>query len=50
MPSAITSIQLDGRSKRVSHYYGCGTEGSLAKLTELENKIDEVVGTQQWIK
>ncbi|HYX30979.1 MAG TPA: DUF6438 domain-containing protein, partial [Pyrinomonadaceae bacterium] len=50
MPSANTSIRLNGRTKSVAHYYGCGNEGVLAKLTALENKIDEVVGTQKWIK
>ena len=50
MPSAITSIRLKGKSKTVSHYYGCGDSGVLPKLTALENKIDEVAGTQKWIK
>lgn len=50
MPSANTSIRLDGRAKSVAHYYGCGTEGALAKLTALETRIDEVAGTQKWIK
>lgn len=50
MPSADTSIRLKGRSKSVAHYYGCGTEGALAMLTALETKIDEVAGTQKWIK
>jgi acetamidase/formamidase len=50
MPSAETSIHLNGRAKRVAHYHGCGNEGSLSKLTALEDKIDEVVGTQKWIK
>jgi acetamidase/formamidase len=50
MPSANTSIRLNGRAKSVAHYYGCGTEGALAKLTALETRIDEVAGTQKWIK
>jgi hypothetical protein len=50
MPSANTSIHLHGREKSVAHYYGCGTEGVLQKLTTLEDKIDEVAGTQKWIK
>lgn len=50
MPSAITSIRLKGKSKTVSHYYGCGNSGVLGQLTALENKIDEVAGTQKWIK
>jgi len=50
MPSADTSIRLNGKTKRVAHYYGCGSSGVLAKLTALEKKIDEVAGTQKWIK
>jgi acetamidase/formamidase len=50
MPAADTSIRLHGRTKSVAHYLGCGTEGALTKLTALENKIDEVAGTQKWIK
>jgi hypothetical protein len=50
MPSADTSIRLTGKTKSVSHYHGCGTEGVLQKLTTLEDKIDEVAGTQKWIK
>src|SRR2546421_1697651 len=40
LPSANTSIHLDGKSKRVEHYYGCGNSGALARLTALETKID----------
>jgi hypothetical protein len=50
LPSANTSIRLNGRGKSVAHYYGCGDQGALAKLTALENKIDEVAGTRKWIK
>ena len=39
-----------GKSKSVAHYYGCGNSGALGKLTALENKIDEVAGSQKWIK
>jgi hypothetical protein len=50
MPSANTSIRLKGKTKSVGHYYGCGDKGALAQLTALEKKIDEVAGTQKWIK
>jgi hypothetical protein len=50
MPSANTSIRLNGKTKVVLHYYGCGDGGKLPQLTELENKIDEVAGTRKWIK
>jgi acetamidase/formamidase len=50
LPSANTSIKLKGKMKSVSHYHGCGDAGALAKLTALERRIDEVAGTQKWIK
>jgi hypothetical protein len=50
MPSANTSIRLNGKTKSVAHYYGCGNSGALEKLTALEKKIDEVAGTEKWIK
>jgi len=50
MPSANTSLRLKGKTKSVRHYYGCGDKGALAQLTALEKKIDEVLGTQKWIK
>ena len=53
-PSASTSIQINGKTKSISHYRGCveGTDDfkkELSKLTELENKIDEIVETKRWI-
>lgn len=50
MPSANTSIKLNGKMKSVAHYHGCGDAGALAKLTALEKRIDEVASTQKWIK
>jgi len=50
MPSANTSLRFNGKAKSVSHYHGCGNSGALAKLTALENKIDEVAGTEKWTK
>ena len=50
MPSAVTSIRLKGKTKQVSHYYGCGDDGVLPKLTMLEKMIDEFAATQKWIK
>lgn len=53
-PTAITSIKLNGKSKSITHYYGCqdkqGDSIYPKGLTELETKIDEIVGTKQWIK
>jgi acetamidase/formamidase len=50
MPSAKTSISLNGRNKSVSHYYGCRGPEIIPALTALERKIDEIAGTEKWIK
>jgi len=53
--SSITSIVIGGRSKSISHYYGCFPTGRKMKRTldalgDLESKIDEVANADQWIK
>lgn len=52
-PFVTTSIVMDGKSKSIKHYQGCkGNNGSPIYpkgLTELENKIDKIVGTKRWI-
>ena len=48
MPSANTSISLGGQTKSVNHYLGDSTAPE--SLTELEDKIDEIVNSDQWIK
>jgi len=45
-PSAFTSIRINGKSKTIKHDHGC--QGP-KELTELENKIDEIVNTAQWL-
>ena len=50
MPYVRTSIRLNGNAKTVSHYHGCGNSEVLRGLSALENKIDEVAGTEKWIK
>lgn len=48
MPSANTSISTGGKTKSIKHYLG--DLSAPKQLTELENKIDEIVNTAQWIK
>ena len=48
MPSAFTSLTVDGKTKTVRHYHG--DFSAPKELTELENKIDEIVNSNQWIK
>ena len=46
--TVITSITLNGRTKTIEHYHG--DFSAPEKLTELEDKIDEIVNSGQWIK
>jgi hypothetical protein len=45
---------MNGKTKTISHYYGCQTGRGTAiypnGLTYLEAQIDRIVGTEQWIK
>ncbi|MFC1894066.1 DUF6438 domain-containing protein [Chloroflexota bacterium] len=47
-PSVITSITLDGKTKTIEHYHG--DFSAPEELTELEDKIDEIVNSEKWIK
>ena len=46
--TVITSITIDGKVKTIEHY--CGDFSAPKKLTELEDKIDEIVDSGQWTK
>jgi hypothetical protein len=48
MPYVTTSIHIGGKTKTISHYLG--DRSAPAQLTELENRIDEIVNSDQWIK
>ena len=48
MPSAYTSISIGNNTKAVKHYLG--DSSAPKKLTDLENKIDTIVNSAQWIK
>jgi hypothetical protein len=48
MPSAITTLRLDGETKTITHYYGDFSAPD--KLTTLENLIDEVTNAAQWVE
>ena len=45
-PSVITSVTLRGRTKRITHDYGCG--GAPGALVVLEHRIDEALNSDQW--
>jgi hypothetical protein len=48
LPYVNTSIAMDGKTKSIKHY--CGDISAPEQLTELENRIDEIVNTDQWVK
>jgi hypothetical protein len=45
-PSAITTVRLSGRTKRIEHDYGC--DAAPGALVVLERRIDEVLNSAQW--
>lgn len=46
--TVITSITINGNTKTIEHYRG--DFSAPKKLTKLEDRIDEIVNTSQWIK
>ncbi|MFC2005424.1 DUF6438 domain-containing protein [Chloroflexota bacterium] len=46
--SVITSITVDGKTKTIEHYHG--DFNAPEELSELEDMIDEIVNSEQWIK
>ena len=48
LPTVITSISIEGKTKEIEHYRG--DFSAPEKLTKLEDKIDEIVNSDQWIK
>jgi hypothetical protein len=47
LPTVTTSVTLHRRTKRIEHYRGCA--GAPRALSRLEERIDEVLNTAQWI-
>ena len=45
-PTVISSATFRGRTKRIEHDYGCG--GVPGALTVLEQRMDEVLGSDRW--
>jgi len=47
-PTVLTSISINGKTKAVEHYHG--DLSAPEKLRELEDRIDEIINSDQWIK
>ncbi len=45
-PTVHTTLFINGKTKKIEHNLGCKEP---KELTELENKIDEIVGAEKWI-
>ena len=46
MPSAITSLTMNGETKRIEHYFG--DESAPLILHQIENRIDLLANSSQW--
>jgi hypothetical protein len=46
LPTAITTVRLGGRMKRIEHDYGCGAAPGALRV--LERRIDEVLNSGKW--
>ena len=53
-PTVTTSIRINGQYKSIVHYLGCqenkGESVFPKELKDLEDKIDEIIGTRKWIQ
>jgi hypothetical protein len=52
MPSEIISIRMNGKTKRVNHYFGCAGKAvadKLKPLIELGKSIDRITDSQLWV-
>lgn len=52
LPSAITTVTLDGQTKTINHYGMCGypdIDTAPEELCDLENKIDKIANSAQWV-
>ena len=48
---AATSITINGKSKSNFHHYGCNENSDvLRRLMNFEGRIDNILGTKQWLR
>jgi uncharacterized protein DUF6438 len=48
LPIIITEVRIGSRLKRIEHNRGCADAPE--RLSLLENRIDEVAGTERWVR
>lgn len=49
MSSSLVTIVANGEQRQVYHYHGCEGYEPLSAFTKLEDEIDAVTGTAEWI-
>ncbi len=49
-PTVTVGYHLDGRHKTLIHFHGCTSAPNAEKLTLLEDELDKLVGSSQWVK
>lgn len=49
-PTAIVTVRLNGNTKTVQHYHGCQGFEREDVLYEIEDMIDEISNSAQWIE
>lgn len=49
-PTVTLSYHLDERHKTLVHFHGCMSAPLVEKVTLLEDEIDKLVGSSQWVK
>ena len=47
-PTVLTSISINGKTKAIEHYHG--DFSAPEKLKYLEDRIDEIINSDQWIR
>ena len=48
-PTARITATGDGEARTVVHYYGCQGNPDVERLSEMERRIDELLGSAEWI-
>lgn len=48
LPSAWTTVTINGKTKLIKHYGG--DSSAPRKLTEIEHRMDEIANSEQWIR
>ena len=45
----VTTLRVNGMEKTVRHWHGCNAEDVTARLDAFERRVDDLLGTAQWV-